>query len=186
MKDRGNWIETVSGRQFWPLDPKPEDVFLLDIVIPLRNMCRYGGHVESFYSVAQHSVLVSRVVRPELALRALMHDAAEAYLVDVPRPIKCMLTNYKDMEKAIAGAIAVFMGYEESWLTDFPQEIHDADNGILLAERKSLRINSKLDWGIIAPTFDVEVEPLPPRRAQELFMERFVKLHGFDKVGDLI
>ncbi len=88
---RGGYsMQTFSRTMFYPLDPHPEDVHIVDIAHALANICRFGGHAKRFYSVAQHSVLVSRIVEPEDALHGLMHDAAEAYVGDVVRPIKHM------------------------------------------------------------------------------------------------
>lgn len=88
LSQDNSWIQTFSGRQFFPLEPRVEDVCIEDIAHGLSNLCRYAGHCECFYSVAQHCLLVSRVVPREHALRGLLHDASEAYLIDVPRPIK--------------------------------------------------------------------------------------------------
>jgi hypothetical protein len=88
----GNWMQTQFGNQFWPLDPRPEDFDIKEIASALGKACRYAGHCFGFYSVAEHSVLVSQIVPPEFALTALMHDATEAYLVDIPRPLKPYLT----------------------------------------------------------------------------------------------
>lgn len=96
FRGRGLMMWTASGRHFWPLDPLTEDVVLEDVARGLANECRYAGQVLKFYSVAEHSVIVSRVVEamapPGFKLRwafeALMHDAAEAYVGDVIRPLK--------------------------------------------------------------------------------------------------
>lgn len=85
---RSDWMQTYTGRVFWPLEPRPEDVDIVDIAHALANLCRYGGHSKVFYSVAHHSVLVSQIVPPADALWGLMHDSAEAYVIDLIRPIK--------------------------------------------------------------------------------------------------
>ena len=77
---RGDWIQTYLGIQFWPLDPRPEEVMLFDIAHSLSNMCRFTGHCREFYSVAQHSVIVSQNVPREDAAWGLLHDASEAYM----------------------------------------------------------------------------------------------------------
>src|SRR4051812_20612492 len=85
---RGDWMQTYTGRAFWPLDAQPEDVDPLDIAAALSMLCRYGGHVSRFYSVAEHCLLMSEAVAPEHALWALLHDATEAYMGDMVRPLK--------------------------------------------------------------------------------------------------
>jgi len=82
----GDWIQTYTGKRFWPLDPRPEDVDILDIAHSLSLLCRFTGHTSSFYSVSQHSILVAQEVPKRLRLWALFHDAAEAYIGDIARP----------------------------------------------------------------------------------------------------
>ena len=89
--ERYGWFVTASGRRAFVEDPRACDLVIEDIAHALSNICRFGGHCSRFYSVAQHSVCVSALVertRPDLALHALLHDAAEAYVGDVIRPIK--------------------------------------------------------------------------------------------------
>ena len=81
---RGGWIQTYTGRQFWPLDPRIEDIDIHDIAHALSHQCRYSGHCLRFYSVAEHSVLLSHHVAGEHMLWALLHDAWEAYLAAIP------------------------------------------------------------------------------------------------------
>jgi uncharacterized protein len=86
----GPWISTQSGR-FYPLNPRPDDVNIEDIATALSNVCRFAGHVVDFYSVAQHSVVVSSLLAsrgPRFQLFGLLHDAAEAYLGDMASPVK--------------------------------------------------------------------------------------------------
>lgn len=92
MSDRiGDWIQTATGRQFWPLDPRPEDVDVRDVAHALSNVCRFAGHTRWHYSVAQHSLLASLYAPPGSGLPALLHDAAEAYMGDIARPWKRFL-----------------------------------------------------------------------------------------------
>ena len=89
MSERvGDWIQTMSGVIFYPLDPRPEEIRIEDIAHALSHQCRFAGHCREFYSVAEHSVRVSRELPQEFMLWGLLHDASEAYLVDLPRPIK--------------------------------------------------------------------------------------------------
>jgi uncharacterized protein len=111
----GNWFTTHSGKKFYPLDPRPEDICIEDIAHSLSHVCRYGGHCAAHYSVAQHSVYVSLVVgerEPEHALWGLLHDAAEAYVGDMVRPLKQVkgMGAYRDIEAGIMIAICKVFG----------------------------------------------------------------------------
>ncbi len=88
---RHSYINTQSGRQFWPLSPRAADVDIVDIAHALGNICRFTGHTRKFYSVAEHAAVVAMLVghkRKDLQLAALHHDSAEAYLCDVASPVK--------------------------------------------------------------------------------------------------
>ena len=100
-------LTTWSGRQIDFVDPSPDDVHIVDIATALSRECRYAGHASHFYSVAQHSVLCSRIVLPELAIEALLHDAAEAYIKDIPTPLKRQLPDYKEIEARFDWVIRV-------------------------------------------------------------------------------
>lgn len=123
-------MQTYSGRKFWPLDPRPEDVDPSDIAHALANQCRFAGHCLRFYSVAEHSILVSRALPPEHQLWGLLHDASEAYLVDVPRPLKPFLRGYVEMEAAVMSAICRRFDIPE----EMPPEVKRVDNAILASE----------------------------------------------------
>src|SRR5579885_2784587 len=86
----GDWIQTYCGVAFYPLDPRPEEILIEDIAHALSMLCRFTGHVKRFYSVAQHCVYVSHRCDPKDALWGLLHDAAEAYLNDISRPVKSL------------------------------------------------------------------------------------------------
>ena len=103
----GNWIQTFTGGRFYPTDPQVDDVKIRDIAHALSNQCRFAGHTRKFYSIAQHCYLVSQVCDPADALDGLLHDAAEAYMCDMPRPIKYSpgLEGFKELEKKIEAVI---------------------------------------------------------------------------------
>lgn len=107
---RGDWIQMHSGIAFWPMDPRADEVRLEDIAHSLSLLCRFGGHCSRFYSVAEHSVHVARLCSPEVALWGLLHDASEAYVVDLPRPIKRQLPEYAEIEGLVQFAIAEHFG----------------------------------------------------------------------------
>lgn len=109
-------IETASGRFYDYLDPQPEQVCIDDIAIALSNTTRFGGHCSRFYSVAEHSCLVRQLVieagRPDLGLAALLHDAHEAYIGDIPSPLKAVIGDeYKDIAADSDFVIAEAVGH---------------------------------------------------------------------------
>lgn len=144
-KYRGDWMQTFTGLQYWPLDPSPDDVRLDDIAHHLANICRYCGACSRHYSVAEHSVYVSLLVRPTLAAHALLHDAAEAYCNDIVRPVKRDLQGYAAIEARNEKAIARAFGLRELWEPERAQ-IKQADNAILLAEQAELMAPAPAKW----------------------------------------
>ncbi len=97
------FITTASGRQFYALSDAPE-FCIDDIASALSKVCRYGGHCSHFYSVAEHSVLVSRIMEYwDLGdpMEGLLHDATEAYLSDVVGPFKQLLPDYRLLEEEL-------------------------------------------------------------------------------------
>lgn len=178
----GDWFVTSSGRQFWPLDPRPEHVDFGDIAHALSHVCRYGGHCLHFYSVAQHSVHVSRLVPGHLARHALMHDAAEAYVGDVVRPLKRSLTDYAAIEERVAAAIAERFHLRELSLSD-QAIIKHADNVALVTERRDLVSPHPWAWKEDEQGYKPDADkivPLAPSLAETRFRERWLELGGFD------
>lgn len=173
---KGDWLQTYSGVQYWPCDPRAEEVNIVDIAHALSQLCRYGGHSKRFYSVAEHSVLLSHMVSPENAFAALMHDATEAYVVDVPRPIKPHLKNYAHIEWLNWGAIA----HKFDLPFDIPQEVHDADKAICGLEVEQVMLLK------LRPQYDfdrpVKIRFLNPVQAEVEFISRFLRLCGTGKV----
>lgn len=168
----GNWMQTFTGRQFWPLDPRADEVFIVDIAHALAATCRFGGHCERFYSVAEHSVLASLIVPPEDALAALLHDATEAYVLDVPRPLKPFLSGYKEIEQGVWRAIAMRFGLP---LT-LPASVKLADNALLLAEAEQNMKDHPAPWCVPGEPAPVVLECLDPMRAKLRFLARFADL----------
>lgn len=166
------WMETATGRVFYPLAPLPRDIELDDIAISLSNQCRFGGQMEPFYSVAQHCIHVSKLVPKEFALQALLHDAAEAYIVDLPTPLKRCLTQYKAIENGILEAIALRFGHDPDWLTNLPEVVRYADKVALMTERRDLKAPSGMDWGINVLPHPEHLVPLTPSTARGAFLRR--------------
>lgn len=105
-----DWILTYSGKRFSFLDIDPEAIDIGDIATALSNICRFTGHLDQHYSVAQHCVLVSHLVEPHLAFEGLMHDASEAYCGDVSSPLKARLPDYREIEGRVDRAIRAKYG----------------------------------------------------------------------------
>lgn len=131
---RGDWMETFTGRKFYPFDPKAEDIAMRDIAHALSMICRFNGHTKFHYSVAQHSVLVAQNVSKPMKLRALLHDAAEAYIGDMVRPMK----KHANMRPFLWAEVSVETAISERFNLVTPicsSEIKEVDNRILLDER---------------------------------------------------
>ncbi len=171
----GDFIQTFTGKAFFPLDPDPDDVCIEDIAHSLSLKCRYGGHCLKFYSVAEHSILVSRNCYGH-RLEALLHDASEAYLCDVPSPIKPFLDGYKAIEAAVDCAIAERFGLEYPW----PMEIKEIDSRIIVDEAFWNMAPSDQEW-LVHPKGALGLASLPlwePAMAERMFLETFTSLGG--------
>lgn len=169
IKRPGDWLQTFSGFSFWPLDPRPEEVCIEDIAHSLAMQCRFGGHSLRFYSVAEHSILVSQACSPENALWGLLHDASEAYLVDVPRPIKPFLPNYKLLEDGIMKCIAG--KFDLPW--PMPQEVKMVDSQILGNEKRAVMKDGP-SWTLPHdPLTGIELFCWGPVEAEKHFMKTF-------------
>jgi len=131
-----NCIRTFTGIYINVFDPKPEDICIEDIAHALSNQCRFGGHLPDYYSVAQHSILCCKMTDDEYKLQALLHDASEAYLLDIPRPIKQGLSNYKEIENKLMRVIADKFGFTHP----LDEVIKDIDEWALVVEWKYLMI----------------------------------------------
>jgi uncharacterized protein len=169
------WITTYSGKQFFPLDPNPNDISIEDIAHALSNVCRFNGHVKSFYSVAQHSVIVSENCNPEYALHGLLHDASEGLsLGDLPTPIKKLkeFDFYRKVEANLQTMVYRKFGLE---LYE-PKDVKEADERALITEMRDLMAPAASNWKSDKKPFDFKIEPLLPNQAKELFIERFYEL----------
>ena len=168
---KNNWILTYSGKKFFPLEPRPEYICIEDIAHALALTCRYNGHSKEFYSVAQHSVWMSRKIRGDKKW-LLMHDAAEAYLSDVPRPIKPMLSEFKKIEDSILDAIS-----QKFKLGKMPaKEINHADLVMLATEKRDVLLPCP-EWDLVLPEpLPLKIMPWPWKIAEELFLDRVKEL----------
>ena len=183
----GGWIQTVTGRAFPILDPRPEDIDIRDIAHALSMLCRFGGHTREFYSVAQHSVLVSLVLerfQPDnhvLKLGGLLHDRGEGYLLDLPRPIKRLpgFEPYRKLEHHIERVSEPRFGLV---LTEADRKaIKAADELVLRTECRDLMAPLHSAWSReLHPdhgaTMPETIEPMTPEGARFYFLKRWAEL----------
>ena len=168
----GEFMQTYTGRQYWPCDPRPHEVHIEDIAHSLSLQCRYAGHCLRFYSVAEHSVLIARSLAathaPEVALAGLLHDAPEAYCVDIPRPLKPYLVNYKGIEQLNWLAIAARFQLDR----ELPEEVHNADNWIIADELVNL---VPMPWHAryVSQELGVKLRYWSPEEAETEFLATF-------------
>ena len=157
--------------------------------------------MDRFYSVAEHCILMSRWLEEALAysqktsdevrvlaLEALLHDATEAYVVDVPSPLKRFLSSYQDYEAGVAVAIAERFGHQkidvtykhgESWIARVVEapEVKSADSRILLDERAALMSRHPLVWGVDSlKPLGVKVNGWDSQIVEQLYLERLEEL----------
>jgi len=161
-----------SGNFFNFLSPEASIITVEDIASGLSNEARFNGQTRSFYSVAQHSVMVSRIVPPRWAWQGLFHDATEAVMKDIPKPLKRLLPDYQLLEQKIEAAILVKFGIT----LPLDPSIKAADLTMLATEKRDLMPpHDHIEWPGVEPLADV-ILPLPPAMAYQLFMSRYREL----------
>jgi hypothetical protein len=176
----GPYLQTVSGRWVNPFDPDPAQLDAGDIARALANQCRFGGHTRIFYSVAQHSVIVSRLVEErggdvEDVFAALMHDATEAYLGDMPHPLKHrspLGAAFREAEAHLEQAIRDHFGIKPS-----VPAIKDVDRALLATERRAFSAET-WHWPELegVEPLDLELTAWSPERAADEFARRYAEL----------
>ncbi len=173
MTVNDGWYETSTGRIIYPSKPNESCININDIAYALSNICRFGGHSSKFYSVAQHCVLVSTVVSPANALLGLMHDASEAYLGDVVRPLRLLIRDYQTLESAWNKVIL-----RKFQVTGDHTEVKEADNHILSLEISALTYSKGGGW----PDFSsprmpgITIDPWTPALARRVFIAYYYGL----------
>ena len=168
------WMQTFLGAAFNPLEPQVDQIHLPDIAHALSLTCRYGGHVRRFYSVAEHSVLLSETVQPRNALWALLHDATEAYVGDLIRPLKENLPAFVAIEDRLAEVIAERFQLS----TPMPKEVQEHDLRIVIDESRQLLSTPPNPWPALIglPPLWVTIEGWDPYRAEVEFLHRYSQL----------
>lgn len=174
----GHGIRLLSGVLFDYGAPEKCEVEITDIAAALSKVCRFAGHIHQFYSVAQHAVNTSRIVPPQFAFDALLHDTAEAFTNDLPTPLKFAVPIFKELELKIESAMADRFGF------GFPlaPEVKHADLQMLMIEKLHLKRDHS-EWsvldGITLPEDYLDrviLTELTPAQAEAMFLERYWEL----------
>ncbi len=177
---KGYFQQTFTGRRFYVEDPRPEDVFIVDIAHHLAMLVRYNGAVLRYYSVAEHCVHVSRLVSPRNAMWGLLHDAAEYVVGDMTRPLKKQpqLRGFATFENRVQRAVCERFGLSY----DMPAEVKEVDGRITDDERRDLMSNMDVDpniWGNVYRGFGINLcAPMEWQEAERAFLDRFHELRG--------
>lgn len=172
------YFRTYTGRDVHPLDPSPGEISIFDIARSLSQTCRFLGHTEAYYSVAQHSVLVSQHVPPEDALWGLLHDASEAYICDLPAPIKHspQMAIYREVEDRIM--LAVCARYDLR--REMPPSVKLADKRLLATEFRDVTTMDDMEWVRkecgVEPLTGYHIASWAPAFAEKMFLDRFEEL----------
>lgn len=171
-----NFVETYTGRTFFPLAPNVNDITIIDIAHHLANQCRYSGAASFYYSTAQHCCLLADFVQkqpgatPLDCLQILIHDAAEAYLVDIPRPIKQHMPQFREWDRSIQMCV-------RSWLdlggVPIPPWQDEVDSRIIVDERAQVMSDSGNDWGHNLEPLGIEIAPWSNILAEQQFLMRY-------------
>lgn len=169
-----DYVSTFSGNRFYPLEPRIDCVAIEDIAHGLAYQCRFNGQTKEFYSVAQHSLIVATLVPPHLRLAALLHDAAEAYLGDMVKPLKVLMPSFALLEERVTDIIARTFGIDFS---DYAP-IKRADLIALATEKRDLMPHSVERWAYLdhISALPEPIVPLDPQAAKASFLAMFMQL----------
>lgn len=170
------YVSTYLGNRFYPLEPRIDRVAIEDIAHGLAFQCRFNGQTNAFYSVAQHSLIVADLVPPSHQLAALLHDAAEAYLGDMVKPLKVLMPEFSRIEDAVTALIARAFGLD---FKDYAPIKH-ADLRALATEKRDLMPYSAENWDYLRgyEPLPSRIAPMDPWAAKKAFLDRYQALSG--------
>ena len=177
LDNRGDdWIQTYTGKKFYPLNPREEDICIEDAAHALSMQCRFTGHCKFFYPISQHCVLVSYLCDEADRKHALLHDKSEAYICDLASPLKRSgrFDEYKKIEKVLQNTI-----YRKFGLSEIePASVKRADLMALAIEAKTLMAPLHPEWKLPCNPPPVAIMQMTPEEAKKLFLDRFYELFG--------
>jgi len=183
-----SWIQTYKSNIFDLFEMNYESIDIEDIAHALSLTCRYGGHCNSFYSVAEHSVRMSEQVPEKDAFWALMHDAAEAYLGDIPAPFKLYfrIERWDSIVKDFAEKTVSFEAVENMLLEKIadlyglqmpiPKSVKIADRRMAMTEKRDLLKKGNREWNFQAEPYKFKIRPWTPQTSEIMFMKKFKEL----------
>lgn len=171
-------ITTYTGKQLDILNVQTSDIDIKDVAHSLSLQCRAMGHYDRFYSVAQHSYLLSMVVPEEMNLAALLHDASEAYTTDIPTPIKTTFPELMELDRSVQQAVIEHFDLNPQHLLD----LKPYDRELFYRECQLLFTEFDCDWELTIPSVrELEINHLfEPQLAEQLFILRYEELTGID------
>ena len=180
MTPANDFIELASGRSMRPLAPEVGDILIMDIARGLSNQCRFSGQTQGHYSVAQHSVHVSELLQTwgcsqMIQLWGLMHDASEAYLVDIPMPLKhaAAFAPYRDAEARLMKVIC----HRFALPIAEPERVRVADGVLLATEARDLMPFRPEHWkGLKEAPLIEKIVPWTCVAAEHNFITRYARL----------
>ena len=167
-----HWITTYTGKKFHYLDPQPEEICIEDIAHALSLACRFSGHCRVHYSVAEHSIRLADIVSGQLKLQALLHDSAEAYITDIPRPVKNTF-GLRPVEEKILTTILNKFG-----VSGISPVVRKADNILIATEARDLMPDVD-GWATLPEPLPETIHPYVSHEyAEQVFLLRFEMYGG--------
>ena len=159
------WLTTYTGKKFYPFNPYPPDIDIRDIAHGLALTCRYSGQCAKFYSVAEHSVRLAKIVPMKYRMAALLHDSAEAYLTDMPKMLKIALSNYEILERDLLHNILLRFNVPQELIPPLKKY----ENALMASECRDLMTSTE-GWVLPERPLDIIIIPSPPRVAEREYV----------------